>query len=133
MQRTFFDLIRMKTARRDGALLVSYIERGPAYCDRVAIIKEGRIVKTQKISELASSFKKVSFTVKEGKPEGLPSRAQNIEITDNTVSFLFHGDCNLLLSEIAKHPLSNVDISNRPRGDFHALLFPVGAVRRNMK
>jgi ABC-2 type transport system ATP-binding protein len=82
-------------------------------CDRVAIIKEGRIVKTQKISELQqSSFKKVSFTVKEGKPEGVAVEgAQNIEITDNTVSFLFHGDCNLLLSEIAKHPLSNVDIS----------------------
>ncbi|NMA25025.1 MAG: ABC transporter ATP-binding protein [Clostridiales bacterium] len=114
MQRTFFDLIKDENRRGATVLFSSHIlSEVQRICDRVAIIKEGRIVKTQKISELQqSSFKKVSFTVKEGKPEGVAVEgAQNIEITDNTVSFLFHGDCNLLLSEIAKHPLSNVDIS----------------------
>lgn len=114
MQRTFFDLIREENRRGATVLFSSHIlSEVQRICDRVAIIKEGRIIKTQKISQLQqSTFKKVSFTVKDGNPKGFAVEcAQNVEITDNTVSFIFQGDCNLLLSEIAKHPLSNVDIS----------------------
>jgi ABC-2 type transport system ATP-binding protein len=114
MQKTFFDLIKKENERGATVLFSSHIlSEVQRICDRVAIIKEGRIVNTQKISELqANAYKKVTFTVKDGRPGGFSvPGAQNVEISDSTVSFMFKGDCNLLLSEIAKHPLSNVDIS----------------------
>ena len=114
MQKTFFDLIKEENRRGATVLFSSHIlSEVQRICDRVAIIKEGRIVNTQKISELQqNAFKKVSFTVKNGKPGSFAvPGAQNVEIADNTVNFIFKGDCNLLLTEIAKHPLSNVDIA----------------------
>jgi ABC-2 type transport system ATP-binding protein len=83
-------------------------------CDRVAIIKEGRIINTQKISELQqNSYKKVLFTVKNAYKIGnfAVTGASNIQVQDNSVGFIFNGDCNLLLSEIGKYPLTNIDIS----------------------
>jgi ABC-2 type transport system ATP-binding protein len=114
MQRTFFDLIREENRRGATILFSSHIlSEVQRICDRVAIIKEGQIMKTQKISELQQgSYKKVSFAVKGGNPHGFTVQgAQNIEVADNSVSFIFSGDCNLLLGEIARYPLSNVDIS----------------------
>lgn len=114
MQRTFFDLIKAENKRGATVLFSSHIlSEVQRICDRVAIIKDGRIVRTQKISELQqSSYKKVSFAVKDGKPDGFAVEgAQNVEIADNSVCFIFKGDCNLLLSKIGQYALSNVDIS----------------------
>jgi ABC-2 type transport system ATP-binding protein len=122
MQKTFFDLIKKENERGATVLFSSHIlGEVQRICDRVAIIKDGRIVSVQKIGELQSSaYKNVSFTVK---AEVLASRdgaglqafnvrgAQNVEVSGQSVSFIFKGDVNALLSEIGKYPLVNVDIT----------------------
>lgn len=114
MQKTFFDLIRQENKRGATVLFSSHIlSEVQRICDRVAIIKEGRIVAVQKIDALRqSACKRVSFAVRDGaSPKGLAfDGAQNIEISETGVSFLFKGDVNLLLSELGKYPLANVDI-----------------------
>lgn len=115
MQKTFFDLIKAENQKGATVLFSSHIlSEVQRICDRVAIIKEGRIINTQKISELQqNSYKKVLFTVKNAAKLGNFSvtGASNIYMQDNNVSFIFKGDCNLLLSEIGKYPLTNVDIA----------------------
>ncbi len=113
MQRTFFDLIKAENARGATVLFSSHIlSEVQRICDRVAIIKEGRIISTQKISELQqNSYKKVSFTAKSPLKDFKVEGAVQVESIGNTVSFIWKGDCNLLLSEIGKHVLSNIDIS----------------------
>jgi ABC-2 type transport system ATP-binding protein len=115
MQKTFFDLIKKENERGATVLFSSHIlSEVQRICDRVAIIKEGRIINVQKISELQqSAYKKVSFTVKAGaRLDGFTvDGATYIEMQGENVSFIFKGDCNLLLSEIGKHPLANVDIT----------------------
>ncbi len=115
MQRTFFDLIREENKRGATVLFSSHIlSEVQRICDRVAIIKEGRIVSVQKISELKqNAYKSVSFTVKNGKvPEGFSLEgAQHVEVNGSDISFIYKGNVNQLLEEIAKYPLDNVDVT----------------------
>ena len=115
MQRTFFDLIKTENKKGATVLFSSHIlSEVQRICDRVAIIKEGKIINTQKISDLQqNSYKKVSFSVNntEHPVDFSVAGAADITAHDNTVSFIFKGDCNQLLSAIGKYPLSNIDIS----------------------
>lgn len=113
MQKTFFELIRKENGRGATILFSSHIlSEVQRICDRVAIIKEGRIIKTQKISELQNnSYKKVTFTAKEPILEFTIEGSSNMVIQDNAVSFLYKGDCNALLSAVGKYMLTNVDIT----------------------
>ncbi len=121
MQKTFFDLIREENRRGATVLFSSHIlSEVQRICDRVAIIKEGRIVSVQKIGEMKeNAYKNVSFTVKSG---ALPKDftvegAQHLEITETGASFIYKGNVNLLLAEIGKYPLANVDIMEPPLED----------------
>jgi len=121
MQKTFFDLMKEENKRGATVLFSSHIlSEVQRICDRVAIIKEGRIVAVQKIGEMKeNAFKNVTFTVKSG---ALPKDftidgAQHMEMTDTSASFIFKGNVNLLLSEIGKYPLANVDIMDPPLED----------------
>ena len=115
MQKTFFNLIKEENKRGATVLFSSHIlGEIQRICDRVAIIKEGRIVAIQNISELQhNAYKKVSLIVKNGAtPEDISlNGAQDIEITGNNISFLFKGDVNTLLSAISKYQLLNIDIT----------------------
>lgn len=116
MQRTFFDLIKDENKKGATVLFSSHIlSEVQKICDRVAIIKEGRIIQTQKISELQKgSYKKVSFALKDKTEIGgfKLQGAANLDIEDQMVSFIFNGDCNLLLDQISKYTLLNIDISD---------------------
>lgn len=115
MQKTFFDLIKTENKKGATVLFSSHIlSEVQRICDRVAIIKEGKIINTQKISELQqNSYKKVSFSVKnsENPVDFSVAGAADITAHENIVSFIFKGDCNQLLSAIGRYPLANIDIS----------------------
>lgn len=113
MQRTFFDLILSENKRGATILFSSHIlGEVQRICDRVAIIKEGRILNTQKISELReNSYKKVHFTVAKPLSSFSVNGATNVQIDGNSVSLIFQGDCNALLAEITKNALTNIDIT----------------------
>lgn len=113
MQRTFFDLIQRENERGATVLFSSHIlGEVQRICDRVAIIKEGRIVDLRSIDDLRkNSYKKVSFTTE--KPvEGfsLPGAGQ-ISQDGPTTSFLYSGDINALLQKLSSMPLINADVS----------------------
>lgn len=113
MQKTFFELIKKENDGGATILFSSHIlSEVQRICDRVAIIKEGRIIKTQKISDLQNnSYKKVVFTTKDAISEFELEGASNMDIHDNNVSFLFKGDCNILLNGIGRYSLSNLEIT----------------------
>ena len=118
MQRIFFDLIKEESANGATVLFSSHIlSEVQRICDRVAIIKEGRIMQTQRIVDLRKdSYKKVSFTLDHD------ASLQEISLNGVTnwsnqgqfVSFLYKGDCGLLLKDLAMQAIVNVDISDPP-------------------
>jgi ABC-2 type transport system ATP-binding protein len=115
MQKTFFDLIKKENKKGVTVLFSSHIlNEVQRICDRVAIIKEGRIIDTQKISELQkNSYKKVNFLVETGSDisDFSLTGSSDVKINGQNVSFVYKGDCNLLLSEINKFHVLDVDIT----------------------
>ncbi len=113
MQKTFFEIIKEENKRGATVLFSSHIlSEVQKICDRVAIIKEGRILQTQKISELThNTYKKVTFTTKEKLNHFHISGGNKIDVNDVTVTFVFKGDCNMLLAEIGKYSIVDVEIT----------------------
>ena len=115
MQKTFFDLIREENKRGATVLFSSHIlSEVQRICDRVAIIKDGRIAAVQSINEMKeSAYKKISLTVKSGvMPKDFALEgAQQMEVSNAGANFIFKGNVNYLLQEIAKVPLANIDIT----------------------
>lgn len=113
MQRTFFDLILEENKRGATVLFSSHIlSEVQRICDRVAIIKEGRIISTQVISELQqNAYKRVNFTLAKPLLNFYIEGATDVRIEGNAVSLLFKGDLNALLWEITKGTLTNIDIA----------------------
>jgi ABC-2 type transport system ATP-binding protein len=113
MQRTFFDLIRRENEKGATVLFSSHIlSEVQRICDRVAIIKEGRIVSVQKISELRqNACKRVSFTAADGRVSlSLPGTSE-VFTDGNHVSFLYSGDINALTAALSKLSLVNLDVT----------------------
>lgn len=114
MQKIFFELIEKENKQGTSVLFSSHIlSEVQKICDRVAIIKEGRIINTQKISELKqNSYKKVVFSTKEMLPNNFNiAGAREIVQTNGSIHFLYQGDCNLLLKELYNYDLLNIDIT----------------------
>ena len=90
MQKKFFELIKQENQKGATVLFSSHIlSEVQKICDRVAIIKEGRILQVEKISDLTSSaYKSVYFTTSSQITEFQLDGALNIEITNNSVSFV---------------------------------------------
>jgi ABC-2 type transport system ATP-binding protein len=115
MQKTFFELIRQENERGATVLFSSHIlSEVQRLCDRVAIIKEGRIIKEQSIVGLREeAYKKVSLTFPEGAPAAHPDLEgiSDLKVSGQSVDFIFRGDLNLLVSRLAGYRLQNLEIT----------------------
>ncbi len=116
MQKTFFELIEAENKRGATVLFSSHIlSEVQRICDRVAIIKEGRIVETQKISDLQqNTYKKVHLALREGSasPALALEGATNVQAQQNSLQFLFKGNMNALLAAAGRYDLVNIEISD---------------------
>lgn len=113
MQQRFFDLLRAENKKGATILFSSHIlSEVQKLCDRVAIIKDGRIIKVEKISSLAANTHK-RFKLETLKPvdkkifAGLHG-VSDLSIIGNSVSFLYRGDINEAIKIIAGIDLSNM-------------------------
>jgi ABC-2 type transport system ATP-binding protein len=81
-------------------------------CDRVAIIKEGKLVQVETIDNLTKhSFKKITLTYEEAiNPEfGLEGVIEQ-QTNGNDVRMLYSGDIKILLARIQELPLKDIRI-----------------------
>ncbi len=112
MQQTFFELLREENKKGVSILFSSHIlSEVQKMCNRVAILKEGKLVNLQSISELQQdSYKKISITAKAPIPDGLFSAdgVENFKNGGATASFLFKGDINAMLAKLAALPLADL-------------------------
>ncbi|NRD77271.1 ABC transporter ATP-binding protein [Bacillus sp. BRMEA1] len=112
MQQKFFELLKEENKKGTTILFSSHIlSEVQKMCDRVAIIKEGQLVKVEKISILKDNnhkrFKletKVPLDQSYFKMEGV----QNIEVKNHITSFLYSGNINLILAKLAQLELVNL-------------------------
>ncbi len=113
MQQKFFNLISEENKKGATVLFSSHIlAEVQQLCDRVAIIKEGKIVSVQDVKALAhDNYKKFKIS-----GENLNSGKFNFEgvtnlvETDTLVKFFFKGDVNKVVEVISKLKLDDIVI-----------------------
>jgi len=112
MQQTFFDLLKEENKKGSTILFSSHIlSEVQKLCDRVAIIKEGRIIKIEDMKTLTSdNYKRIKLETKESIKadyfyiEGIT----DIKNDGQYISFLFKGDLNLITQKIATINIKNL-------------------------
>jgi ABC-2 type transport system ATP-binding protein len=84
-------------------------------CDRVAIIKEGRIISLEKISTLReNSYKRIKVETPSAVDENhlLMDGVTRMETQGNILSLLYRGNINLMLSKLTEAKPSNLLIED---------------------
>lgn len=112
MQQKFFHLLELENKKGSTILFSSHIlSEIQRMCTRVAIIKEGRIIKVDTVSNLRDdNYKKFKIELKNNinindfKFKGI----NNIEINKNIISFLFKGNLKEILSKLVTMDLINL-------------------------
>lgn len=112
MQQKFFDLLEKENKKGATILFSSHIlSEVQRLCDRVAIIKEGRIVTVEKISTLKeNTYKKFKLETASAvsqdyfQMEGI----NQLEIDGRDISFLFKGNINEIMKKIAILEITNI-------------------------
>ena len=112
MQRKFFDLIRKENARGVTIFFSSHIlGEVQRMCNRVGIIREGKIVEISDIRTLQkNNYKKVNVTAAGLKPADFKlAGITNVQADNGSMHFFFKGDINTILKKL--NELKVVDVT----------------------
>ena len=114
MQQKFFELIEQENKKGATVFFSSHIlSEVQRLCSRVAFIKDGKLIKLQKISDLQeNSYKKIKIEVKTNMNMDTfhMDGVSKLESKGNHIEFIFKGNINSLLRKIAQIDLTNISI-----------------------
>ena len=112
MQQKFFDLLKEENKKGSTILFSSHIlSEIQRLCDRVAIIKEGKIIKLEKMTTLKqNTYKKfkIELLSKLHKDYFNIAGVNKLELNRNIVNFIYKGDINTLMKKISSIAISNI-------------------------
>ncbi|MGM0921457.1 MAG: ABC transporter ATP-binding protein [Bacillota bacterium] len=112
MQQKFFELLEEENKKGATILFSSHIlSEVQRLCNRVAIIKEGKIVTVEKISTLQeNTYKKFEIEAKSKLEQNYfhLSGLNNLEVNNNVASFIFKGNINTVMKKIADIEITNL-------------------------
>ncbi len=112
MQQTFFDILREENNKGVTILFSSHIlSEVQKMCNRIAILKEGKVISLQNIHELrADAYKKVHLSVESNISDSSLSLdgITKYEKNGGEISFIYKGSVNRLIDAI--QPLKATDI-----------------------
>ncbi|WML58321.1 ABC transporter ATP-binding protein [Neobacillus sp. PS2-9] len=112
MQQKFFELLEEENKKGATILFSSHIlSEVQRLCNRVAIIKEGKIVTVEKISTLKENtykkFKVESKVLQDPEYFNI-SGVNNLTVKDHVTSFIFKGNINTIMKKIADIEIANL-------------------------
>lgn len=104
MQQTFFEILKEENQKGTTILFSSHVlSEVQKICDRVAILKEGRIIGIQSIGDLRrNGYKKVSLLTESEFKEGLFDfvGVADLKVSKKTASFIYMGGAGDLLERL---------------------------------
>lgn len=114
MQNKFFDLINEENKKGATIFFSSHIlQEVQRLCDRVGIIKDGRLLKVEKMETLRqSTYKRIDIESEHDILSNLKDVEGIADITKDKHSyhFIYNGNMNTLLKGLASIPIVNLDI-----------------------
>lgn len=112
MQHKFFGLIESENKKGTTVFFSSHIlSEVQRLCSRVAFIKDGKVIKQEKMSDLReNNYKmiKVETDQKLDKSFFTMPGVSNLEFKGASISFLFKGDINRVLKKLAEISITNL-------------------------
>jgi len=114
MQQTFFDILKEENERGATVLFSSHIlSEVQKLCDRVAIIKEGKIVRIDTMASLKeNTYLKVALETNNPLPaEFVNENMVNYTVIDGHTSFLYNGNVNDLLGKLSQLNLVRISLT----------------------
>jgi ABC-2 type transport system ATP-binding protein len=114
-QKLFNTLLKLKENGTTIFLSSHNLTEVEEFCDRVAIIKEGKIVDVKNISDFANKkIKRVILKLEENIQDELSDiGAESLEQVGDSVSFNYNGDINKLLLVIGKYRIKDLIIEEK--------------------
>ncbi|WP_163193587.1 ABC transporter ATP-binding protein [Clostridium thermarum] len=114
-QKLFSILLKLKEKGTTIFLSSHNLTEVEEFCDRVAIIKEGKIIEVRSISDFShKKIKYINLRVKEDISEQLKAAGAEKLVRDkNSISFNYAGDINEILSVISKYKLDDLTIEEK--------------------
>ncbi|MEN8613876.1 ABC transporter ATP-binding protein [Dehalogenimonas sp. THU2] len=113
MQREFFEIIREENERGATVLFSSHIlSEVQRLCDRLAIIKEGSIIRIDEVSAInTEAYKKFKIIADNLGMSDLPE----LDISDfhqkeNELTFIFRGNINDIIKVVSRHQIKDIQI-----------------------
>jgi ABC-2 type transport system ATP-binding protein len=112
MQQKFFDLLKEENKKGVTIFFSSHVlSEVQRICDRVAIIKEGKIIKIEKMNAINDdNYKrfKVEASSKVADNYFEISGVSNLKVEGNIHTFMFRGDINTVLSKVSDIKINNI-------------------------
>lgn len=115
MQQKFFDLLKAENKRGATILFSSHnLTEVQKMCDRVAIIKEGELIRTEKISDLVDgTYKRIRLEAVKKIPADYFAKLAGVGdllVDEQSASFLFQGQINDVTKKLAGLDLTELTI-----------------------
>ncbi len=116
MQQKFFDILKRENRRGATILFSSHIlSEVQKICDRVAIIRDGSIVRVDTVASFCeNSYKKIAVDTVGAMDKAafdLPGVAK-LEVEERSASFIYQGSINAIMHRLAGLELANVSIGD---------------------
>lgn len=114
IQQKFYELLKAENRKGVTIFFSSHVlSEVQKICDRVAIIKEGKIIKIETMASITNSnYKKIKIdtNTKYNKKDFSISGINNLIINNNEVSFIYKGDINIIINKLKDIKLNNISI-----------------------
>jgi len=114
MQQKFFELIGQENKKGATVFFSSHIlSEVQKMCSRVAFIKDGRLMKVEKMSDLQeNNYKRIKIEAKSSiNKEYLKiNGVSKLEIKGSAADFIFKGNINSIMKKLAEMELTNISI-----------------------
>ncbi len=112
IQQKFFDLLRKEKENGVTIFFSSHVlNEVQKICDRVAIIKEGKIIRLEEIKNInEDNYKKIKLEVKKQLKDNYFNLEgiSNLSIKNTAISFIYRGDINNILKLISNLEVENI-------------------------
>lgn len=114
MQQRFFELLKEENKKGVTVFFSSHIlSEVQKMCSRVAFIKEGRIIKLEKMSDLREdSYKRFTIETKAAVSADVfdLDGVSDFTLRGNEAKFIFRGNLNSVMKKLAEVELNNISI-----------------------
>lgn len=110
MQKVFYDILLEE--KKNGTTIfysTHILSEVSKICDRVGIIKEGKLLKIESVKELSrKNFVVITITSKDCDAVATALKVRVDSKSDNTISFKYEGDINTLIKNLSKFKLDSM-------------------------